>query len=122
MAHYLRGLVYGGVVFLGGGGAVMVVAFLPGPDGAPNAVRGLRLLANVGIPEWLGYVVGFFALFGLLVTCAELTRWAYRRLVPARCPECGGETYGQGRAPVIYLCRDCGHRHDTGICEGEEAD
>jgi len=121
MTHYLRGFTCGGVVFFGGFAAFVVAAVVPVGDGAPLVLSGLRLLADVGVPEWLGFPVLFFAAFALSAGVAELTRWAFRRLVPAHCPRCGGEAYGRGTAPVAYVCRRCNHYHDTGIREGEEA-
>jgi DNA-directed RNA polymerase subunit RPC12/RpoP len=122
MAHYLRGLACGGAVFFGGFIAFVAAASVPGGGGgAPPVSGGLRLLARLGVPGWLGFPLLFFAAFGLSAGGAELTRRAFRRLVPVRCPECGGRAYGRGTAPVTYVCRHCGHSHDTGIREGEEA-
>jgi hypothetical protein len=120
MAHYLRGRACGRGVFFGGFFAFLVVAFIPGREGAPTVLGALRLLACLGVPDWLGFPVLFFVAFGLSVAGAELTRWAFRRLVPAQCPQCGGKAYGQGTAPVTYGCRGCGYSLDTGIREGEE--
>jgi hypothetical protein len=117
MAHYLRGLAYGGVVFFGGFFAFAFAAFLPINGEAPVL---LRLLARSVVPGELGFIVLFFTAFGLSVAGAEKTRWLFGQLVPADCPQCGGHVYGKGRAPVTYVCRCCGHIHDTGIREGEE--
>jgi hypothetical protein len=118
MAHYLRGFGCGGVVFFGGFLAFAFAAFVPINGEAPVL---LRLCAHYGVPSELGFFVLFFTTFGLSVGGAELTRWAFRWLVPAHCPQCGGQAYGKSTAPVTYVCRRCGHTHDTGIREGEEA-
>jgi hypothetical protein len=117
-AHYFRGFACGGVVFFGGLFAFALVAFVPFNGEAPVL---LRLCDRWGVPSVLGFFGLFFATCGLSVGGAELTRWAFRQLVPARCPQCGGQAYGRGTAPVTYVCRCCGHIHDTGIREGEEA-
>jgi hypothetical protein len=116
--HYLRGFACGAIVFFGGCFAFAFAAFVPINGEAPLL---LRLCDRYGVSSGWGFVVLFFITGGLSVGAAELTRWAFRRLVPAHCPQCGGRAYGRGRAPVTYLCRDCGHTHDTGIREGEEA-
>ena len=121
LAHYLRGFTYGGLVFFAGFVVLVIFALVPFSNGLPFVLCCLKFLAEHGIPGWLTFPVLFFISFGISVLCAELTRWAYRRLVPASCPECGGQAYGEGRWPVLYVCADCGHVHDTGIREGEES-
>src|SRR5262245_42825343 len=122
LAHYLRGLRYGGVIYFGGFCAFVLAAVVPGPAGGlPPVVAGVQRLARLGVPEWLGFPALSCAAFGLSVAAAELGRWVFRRLVPACCPRCGGAAYGRGRWPVTYVCRECGHCHDTGIREGEES-
>ena len=118
MAHYLRGFACGGVVFFGGFFAFAFAGFVPINGEAPVL---LRLLARLGVPGGLGFIVLFFTASGLSVGGAELTRWAFQRLMPAHCPQCGGPAYGRASVPVTYVCRRCGHTHDTGIREGEEA-
>jgi hypothetical protein len=122
-AHYFRGFWLGSLVFFGGFVVLAVAVFVPMPNNLPIALQGVQLLTRQGVPDWLAWL-GFLALaiatFGLSVGGAEFTRWAFRRLVPAECPQCGGNAYGQGSWPVTYVCRCCGHVHDTGIREGEE--
>jgi hypothetical protein len=118
IVHYLRGFACGGVVFFGGFFTFVFAAYIPINGEAPVL---LRLCHRYGVPGGWGFIVLFFATFGLSVGGAELTRGAFRRLVPAHCPQCGGQAYGRGTAPVTYVCRRCGHTHDTGIREGEEA-
>jgi len=120
MAHYLRGFSYGGAVFFGGFFVFVFIAFAPLHNGSPLVLTWLTFLTQHGIPDWLAFPVLFFISFGISAFCAESTRWAYRRLVPAACPECGGQAYGEGRWPVLYVCVVCGHIHDTGIRECEE--
>jgi hypothetical protein len=121
LTHYLRGLRYGGFIYFGGFFAFMAACVIPGPAGLPPVFAGVHRLAWLGLPGWLGFPALFFVAFGLSVVAGELVRWAFRRMVPACCPQCGGAAYGRGRWPVLYICRDCGHSHDTGIREGEEA-
>ena len=120
MAHCLRGHIYGAVVFFDGFIAFFVVAFSPGPNGAPRLVEGLRFLDGIGVARWAGFLILFFSVFGLSVGCSELTRWGYRRLIPAGCPQCGGKAYGRHDETVTYRCQSCGHVTDTGIREGVE--
>jgi hypothetical protein len=119
-AHYYRGFALGGVIFFSVPVAFVVTTFIPVQNRAPITIQLVQFLARHGLPEWLGFATLFFGAFGLSVGGAEFTRWAFRRLVPAQCPQCGENAYGQGRWPVIYVCRSCGHTHDTGIREGEE--
>ena len=44
-----------------------------------------------------------------------LPRAVFRRLVRARCPECGGPADRRDGRPITYVCRSCGHVHDTGV-------
>jgi hypothetical protein len=116
-AHYLQGFACGAVVFFGGFFAFALGAFVPFYGEAPVL---LRLCDRYGVPIGLGFFGLFFAIGGLSVGGAELTRWAFRRWVPAQCPQCGGQAYGRATTPVTYVCRRCGHTHDTGIREGVE--
>ena len=118
IGHYFRGFAWGGLVFFGGFFAFAFAAFVPINGEAPVL---LRLCTRYGVPGGLGFFVMFFATFGLSVGGAELTRWVFRRLVPAQCPQCGGESYGRATTPVTYVCQRCGHTHDTGIREGEDS-
>lgn len=36
-------------------------------------------------------------------------------LLPARCPVCAGPAFCRGSRPIRFVCRSCGHEHDTGI-------
>jgi hypothetical protein len=119
LAHYLRGLGYGGVIYFGGFFAFVLTAAVPGSAGVPPVFASVQWLARLGLPEELAFVVWFFAAFSLSVAAAELVRWAFRRLVPSHCPRCEGAAYGRGHWPVLYVCRGCGHCHDTGIREEE---
>jgi len=118
MEHYRRGLTLAGLVFFGGFFAFAGAAFVPVGGGPPLL---LRLAAGLNAPAWGVYAALFFGAFALSVGGAEAVRWAHRRGVPARCPQCGGDAYGRGTWPVMYVCRRCSHAHDTGIREGEEA-
>lgn len=40
-------------------------------------------------------------------------------LIPARCPNCSGPTYCRDSRPIKFVCRACGHIHNTGITLGE---
>jgi hypothetical protein len=114
-AHYLWGHVYGQVAFSVGFIALLAATLVPGWGDEPPMPRGVRLLADLGVPLGLCFPALFFGAAALAVGAGGLTRWAFRRLVPAHCPRCGGRAYGQGDAPVTYLCWGCGHRHDTGL-------
>jgi hypothetical protein len=116
-AHYLRGFACGAVVFFGGFLLFAFAAFVP-LNGEPPIL--LRLCAYLGVSSGWGFILVFFLTFAVSVGGAELTRWAFRRFVPACCPQCGGKAYGKATTPVTYVCRACGHTHDTGIREGVE--
>ena len=71
-------------------------------------------------------LVGFWA-------CAMyvLSRWAYFKWVPARCPSCGenrafelrGSWHGLGLGePIEYECGACNHVTDTGWKAGDGGD
>jgi hypothetical protein len=63
------------------------------------------LLAAVGVVSFIGGV-------GLgLVLCHA----AAARLVPARCPQCGGSTYFRPGTPITYHCTSCQHVHVTRV-------
>ena len=49
-----------------------------------------------------------------------LPRTLFRRLIPARCPApgCAGGAYATGSHPITYICRRCGHIHETSVSEG----
>ncbi len=58
-----------------------------------------------------------FVIFGGFLVFAAV-RILFRRLVHARCKNCGGRTFCKGSRPIYFECADCGHTHDTGWCEG----
>jgi hypothetical protein len=45
----------------------------------------------------------------LMVVCLAAPRIAFRRFIPARCPQCGGNAYLRVISPVRYICQNCGH-------------
>lgn len=47
-----------------------------------------------------------------------LPRAVFRRLVRARCGQCGGRADPRDGRPITYVCRSCGHVHDTGVRDG----
>ncbi|MFT7676277.1 MAG: hypothetical protein ACI8QC_000247 [Planctomycetota bacterium] len=59
--------------------------------------------------------------FGLaLLGPVLLVRVVFRCLLFARCPQprCGGRSYARGSKPITYVCKSCGHVHETGVSEG----
>jgi hypothetical protein len=53
-----------------------------------------------------------FFLFAVIFSAAGyLVR---RKLLPAKCPACGGRTFAEGYGPVKYVCSACDHVEDTG--------
>jgi hypothetical protein len=44
-----------------------------------------------------------------------LPRAVFRGLVRARCGQCGGRAVRRDGRPITYVCRSCGHVHDTGV-------
>jgi hypothetical protein len=60
-------------------------------------------------------------LFFLVPTMSALLPGVLMGLcVPAVCPQCHGRTYYTWSNPIIYRCKDCGHRHNTGIYYSED--
>jgi hypothetical protein len=47
-----------------------------------------------------------------------LPRAVFRSLVRARCAQCGGPADRRDGRPITYVCRLCGHVHDTGVRDG----
>ena len=85
---------------------------------------GLAMLLRI---DWFRVhgTVTFFAVVVFGVLLGLIPRTAFRRLIPATCPDCGGaafpKTSGGGR--VSYDCRDCGHSTLTRAREwGHRAD
>ncbi len=58
----------------------------------------------------------FVILGGFLVFAA--VRILFRRLVCARCKNCGGRAFCKGSRPIYFQCADCEHTHETGWYEG----
>jgi hypothetical protein len=52
-------------------------------------------------------------LVGSALCGALVPRMLLRRLVPSRCPSCGGRAYFAGNQPMRYRCRDCGGELDV---------
>jgi hypothetical protein len=119
MQHYLREWRWGAKAFIGSAFFLFAAGWAPVPGPEPAWVGALLFLTRLGAPGWLAFLLLAAAAFAAVITCAELMRAAYRRFVPATCPTCGGPAYGEGREPVLYVCRHCGHRHDTGIRESQ---
>jgi hypothetical protein len=71
------------------------------------------------LPTWVVYLLAWAAAWVLVIGGSELARAIYRRRVAAACPQCGGPAYRRSRQLVRYVCRGCGHAHDTGIRERE---
>lgn len=44
-----------------------------------------------------------------------LVRVLFRCMFFARC---GGRSYARGSRPITYVCKSCGHVHETGVSEG----
>jgi hypothetical protein len=57
--------------------------------------------------------VGVAVFFATVILGHRLARAGFRRLVSARCPECGGPSYCRGSRPIRYVCRACGRVHVT---------
>jgi predicted RNA-binding Zn-ribbon protein involved in translation (DUF1610 family) len=72
--------------------------------GIPSLVA-FYVLPIVGKVCWYAQGVVFLCTWvaGVTVPATLL-----RRLVPARCPRCGGRTFCQGLLEMNYLCEDCG--------------
>lgn len=43
-------------------------------------------------------------------------------LVPARCPNCSGKAYCRGSRPIVFVCCECSHTHNTGMSFGSGED
>ena len=53
--------------------------------------------------------------FGLVAGAALAVRAAFNAWIPATCVKCDGPAYREGGTQVVvYVCRTCGNRHDTG--------
>ncbi len=55
--------------------------------------------------------------FALVIGVPLLVRFLILAVVPARCPICGNRAYREGGDRVVYACRSCGNKADTGITE-----
>ena len=62
---------------------------------------------------WLDFVA-IVPIGGTALLAAIGTRWL-TRLLPARCPACGGQAFQRGSRPIYYECRECGHVVTTRI-------
>jgi Zn ribbon nucleic-acid-binding protein len=114
--HYTRAVWLGGGVFFGSGISLFALGAAPLFGGVPNVLWCVKHLEVIGVPAWLGFFLLLFAYFAVIITAAEMTRWAFRRIYAARCPECGAElAYWQPGETVVYVCRGCGHRNDLGF-------
>ncbi len=83
----------------------------------------LHILIATLIPTFI--LIGgssFFLLSGQLplavlvpIPLAVLALWAHMRLVPARCPECGGKAYLKRSKDKLfyYECQKCGRVGNT---------
>ena len=40
-------------------------------------------------------------------------RLLFRRVIPARCPECAGSAFPHGMQPIVYVCESCGREEVT---------
>ncbi len=88
----------------------------------------LRLAALLQVGTILGFAVllikselsgtqMLFVIFGGFLVFAAV-RILFRRLVCARCKNCGGRAFCKGSRPICFQCADCGHTHETGWYEG----
>lgn len=79
-------------------------------------------LAAFGIYFVFSGVFGREAVYQLLAAMVVvwIIRFAFRRLVPARCPvpSCGGKAYCKGSRPIFYQCSKCGEVRQTRVFEG----
>ena len=69
------------------------------------------LAAFYALPPDLRAWLDFLAIVpigGTALLSAMGTRWL-TRLLPARCPKCGGQAFQLGSRPIYYECRECGH-------------
>ena len=97
--HLIAGIVLYFVTFFAIGITLMFLFFIKNGGGEPN-LKSLWIVAG-------GITVGMMCV-----------RFLYRRLVHARCPECGEKTYCKGARPIYYECSSCGHVHKTNVSEG----
>ncbi|MCA9310769.1 MAG: hypothetical protein KDA21_06155 [Phycisphaerales bacterium] len=73
-------------------------------------------------PFGLPFMVAALALPLILIPAVMLPRVVFRRLIAARCPndQCRGPAYATGSSPIRYVCRRCGHDHETAVSEADE--
>jgi hypothetical protein len=104
-AGFFGGAIVGAVSFIG-----VMAGFqaLAGPADGPSAemVRGTVSLLVVA-PLFFGGAV-----FGL-----RTAQRLFNEYVPARCPRCGGPSYGRRGRPVTYHCAVCRHVYETIVHE-----
>ncbi len=70
-----------------------------------------------------GHIINVLFFYILAIFCmidVVTVRFIFRKLVPAKCPKCGGKTYCKGSRPIYYKCSDCNHIHETTVSEGAE--
>lgn len=73
---------------------------------------GFFLLGGYFVSFGLNYAIAYpaGAIFGGL-----MSRALYCELLSVRCPSCTGRAFRSWGSRIVYTCRDCGYRHDTGI-------
>jgi DNA-directed RNA polymerase subunit RPC12/RpoP len=83
-----------------GGPALMGLLVLPHLNKGANAGNGGLVCPMI------------ILLVGSALCGALVPRMLLRRLVPSRCPSCGGRADFSANDPMRYRCRDCGREHE----------
>ncbi len=75
------------------------------------------VMVNMRSVEGFG-LNGTFAFFGAFILGYLMPRLVMKYVISARCPQCGGGARFRGGRPISYVCRECGHDHQTNVYEG----
>jgi hypothetical protein len=120
MKHHAWACRLGLLAVLAGGALVAMAFFSRGFNGQFLLVQWAGLLSDAGLYRPLAHFILWALALAFLGFCFAAVMVAFCRYVPASCPQCGGAAYWQSEDTVAYVCRGCGHRHDTGIGWGEK--
>jgi hypothetical protein len=90
--------------------AICLVGFiLAALDNRLSLLREALLLAGLQLPNDIQVAASAIFFGALIIVCLAAPRIAFRRFIPARCPQCGGAAYLRVTSPVRYICQNCGH-------------
>lgn len=72
----------------------------------------LESIKAAGVPPMIAFLGAFLLGYGIPMIL-------FRFFIHASCPKCQGRSFFLGGSPLKYLCKDCGHVHNTRIHESD---